>query len=315
MPTFKSPERGTPGFASHQIEAFGSMLWTCSFMSHISTSISASYGTGRPAAWTIVLTVLPCFLAGLPGVLEGRPGSAGVLAIYGAYTVIPQVIVLLYGTLLMRTLATALILVPIGTSLVPTTLSATGSVSAWGSLTGALVALNAFTVLRPLSVPVGFTFRGNGDVVLILILKIFGLAIISAVSGLFASSATGFASYEAPKKVSPGRELAICVGLYLNALCEEVMYRGVLLNILLEWFPTQEFVAVIIASGLFGLAHLRRDKHGFRAPNWRYAVTATTYGFACALAWNISKRVTLSAFVHAAFNYAMRALIKKTSVE
>ena len=310
MPAFSPPQRGSPGFQNHQIEALGSTLWTFVFLSHLSSTVSQSYGRGTSAWWTAILVTAPCILAGLPGVRERRRGATRALLAFVTYALAPAFVSLLGGaSLLYRTLSAVLIIIPLVSCILPTGLSATGSVTAWASLTAALVSLNTFSVLSPMPLSMGFTFRGHFTDLLVAV----GCAAVAVIAGLFTAYAVGFARYERPRRFDPA-EIAMGFGFYLNALCEEVIYRGVMLNLVMEWIPGQEVLSLVVGSMLFGLAQISRDKHGFKAPNWRFMVTATVYGGVCGIAWQRTGRVTVSAVVHAIFNYILRKT-NKMSVE
>ncbi len=310
VPAFRPPERGSPGFQNHQIEALGSTLWTCVFLSHLSSTFSESYGRGNSAWWTAVLVTIPCVLAGLPGARERREGAITTLFVYVLYALAPALIALLSdGSLPYRTMSAVVIILPLALSSLPTRLSATGSVTAWSSLTAALVALNTFSVLSPMPRSMGFTMRGYFTDAFVAI----GCAACAVVVGLFTAYAVGFARYERPRRFDPA-ELALAFAFYLNALCEEVMYRGVLLNLIMEWLPKHQILCLALGSVLFGLAQLSRDKHGFKPPNWRFAITAAVYGGVCGVAWQQTGRVTVSAVVNATFCYILRKT-NKMSVE
>ena len=72
-----------------------------------------------------------------------------------------------------------------------------------------------------------------------------------------------------------------------------------MLNLVMEWIPGQQVVLLMMGSMLFGLAQISRDKHGLKAPNWRFMVTATVYGSVCGTAQQRTGRVTVSAHGHA----------------
>lgn len=311
MPAFRVVDRERPGFQAQQLEALASTLWTVLFLSHLSTTLSASYGTGMDAWYTVPLVALPVILAGLPGLQEGRPGAARTLTCYTIYAIAPGVIVLVFPTLPGRFLAAFAIIAPLVLALLPSDLSATGSVSAWASLTAALSAAHTYIVVAPLARPVGLAFRTSTGGAAAGAL----CSVLSIICGLLTARMIGLARFEFPRRFDAARESALLTGLLLNALCEETLYSGVVLNLLDEWLPTQPLIALMLSMSIFAFAHLHRDKYGYKAPNWRFAIVTAVYGAFCAIAWRISGRVIVAAAVHASFNYALRALLKKDSME
>lgn len=308
MPSFNAQDRSKSG---QQLEALGSTLWSALFLSHLSTTLSSSYGRGHSAYYTIVLVALPVLMAGIPGASENRRGAKRALFLHVTYAILPALIVLYSPTLQGRSIAALFIHAPLALALLPKSLSATGSVSAWGLLSAALVSVNTFTVLAPPLRPVGFALRGGpADV-----FSAFLCALGAIIAGFSTAYLTRFARFEKPRRTDPAREIALIAGLYLNALCEETLYRGLALNLFDEWLPARPAVALTAASVLFALAHLQREKHGFKTPNWRFAATALAYGGFCGVAWRRSGRVAVAAVVHAAFNYALRVMLKKDNIE
>lgn len=313
MPEFKPITADKEGFRGQALEAMGSTVWTCLFLSYFSRGLTRSWGHGRSAWASVPLCAIPVLCAGLPGAVEGRSGARVALCAYLLYALAPG-LVLLYAdqtSLLAHFLAAALIHLPLHLGALPKGLSATGDVTAWDTLTAALVALNSFSVVSPLERPVGFTFRGvPADVPLALICAVGALA-----TGLLTAYAVGFAEFERPRRLNPAQQLAAVIGLYLSALCDEVLFRGVLLNLLVQWHGGEAYSAIALGCLLYGAAQLRKKKHEFNAPNWRFAVTSAVFGVFCGIAWTVSDRVPVAAFVNTVFHYALRTLLKKTSVE
>lgn len=91
----------------------------------------------------------------------------------------------------------------------------------------------------------------------------------------------------------PVRLLGSVVGIYATvALSEELYFRGILEN-LLSGSLRGLVLARLIASLLFGLAHL---SPGF--PNWRYAVVAAVAGWFYGRAYSENHSVVASAVTH-----------------
>ncbi len=83
--------------------------------------------------------------------------------------------------------------------------------------------------------------------------------------------------------------------LWVVALSEEFFFRG-LLQQWLEGWTGSAAAALIVASMLFGSAHL--SFHGI-FPNWRWAIVAAILGVFCGLAWRNSRSVQAGMVTHA----------------
>jgi membrane protease YdiL (CAAX protease family) len=94
---------------------------------------------------------------------------------------------------------------------------------------------------------------------------------------------------------------AILAGYIFVALIEEVLFRGVIQN-LLEKRLENKTIALVIASVIFGFAHLNNATHGFPIPNWAYALMATLAGLAYGWVWQRTRKVTVSAITHMLVN-------------
>lgn len=83
--------------------------------------------------------------------------------------------------------------------------------------------------------------------------------------------------------------------LWVVALPEEFFFRGLLQQWLERW-TGHAVVALVIASAIFGTAHL-----GFHRifPNWRWAIVAGVLGLFLGLAWKNSRSVQASMVTHA----------------
>jgi hypothetical protein len=90
-------------------------------------------------------------------------------------------------------------------------------------------------------------------------------------------------------------------GYLLTALIEEVLFRGLIQNLLSERIGNK-WVALMIASVVFGLAHLNNTTAGYISPNWAYALMATMAGVAYGWVWLRTGKVTASALTHMLVN-------------
>ena len=93
----------------------------------------------------------------------------------------------------------------------------------------------------------------------------------------------------------------ILAGYLLVALIEEVLFRGVIQNLIAKRFKNNT-AALIIASMIFGLAHLNNATQGFPTPNWAYVLMATLAGLAYGWVWQRTEKVTASAMTHMMVN-------------
>lgn len=164
------------------------------------------------------------------------------------------------------------------------------------TLTAVALALYLFLVRHPVQ-GVGFTFQlGWRD-------------IRNALSGLLAYSVLGlplglgirFLHYNPALPGVLDLILGALGGYLLIALIEEVLFRGLILNLLSERIENKG-VALVIASFVFGLAHLNNTTAGYSTPNWAYALMATMAGVAYGWVWLRTGKVTASAITHMLVN-------------
>jgi uncharacterized protein len=105
--------------------------------------------------------------------------------------------------------------------------------------------------------------------------------------------------------------LLIAIGTFLGmlwvlALSEEFFFRGLLQQWLERWTGNRT-VALLIASGIFGSAHLG-FQHKF--PNWQWAIVAGILGIFCGLAWRNTRSVQSSMVTHALLVTVWRVFLK-----
>jgi membrane protease YdiL (CAAX protease family) len=102
-----------------------------------------------------------------------------------------------------------------------------------------------------------------------------------------------------PHPRSAGLTILLAIGsfpgiLWVVALSEEFFFRGLLQQWLERW-TGQPNIALIVASLLFGSAHL-----GFHRvfPNWRWAIVAAILGVFCGLAWRKTRSIQSAMVTH-----------------
>jgi membrane protease YdiL (CAAX protease family) len=164
------------------------------------------------------------------------------------------------------------------------------------TLTGVLLALFLLLVRHPLS-DVGPSFRWRGSDVRSALLGLLGFALVGLPVGL----GLRFIRY-GPVAPDLRSVLTGVVGGYLLvALPEEVLFRGIIQNLLTK--RTQRgALGLAIAAPIFGLAHLNNATPGYTAPNWAYVLVATLAGLAYGWVWMRTKKVTVSALTHMLVN-------------
>jgi membrane protease YdiL (CAAX protease family) len=99
-----------------------------------------------------------------------------------------------------------------------------------------------------------------------------------------------------PQPLNPALALATFFGiLWVVALSEEFFFRGLLQPWLGRWTGSAR-AGLVLASVLFGSAHLGFQHH---FPNWRFATVAAIAGFFYGLAWQRARSVQASMVTHA----------------
>ncbi|KAI0564097.1 CPBP intramembrane metalloprotease [Gracilaria domingensis] len=277
------PTMPEPGGRGHAMEATASMIWTLLFLAYSSSTFLSEFSRGWEAVWTVFLVILPITLAGLPKVMERKPGAVTNLIIYVAYGLVPSFIQLMqHGDLTsvaseLADLITVLIIwLPLEFNVLAAELSATGRVTAWGQLTAALNILNIFSILRPLpDVPkareLGYTFKLNAQDILTGTL----FAALYTVTGMVLATVIRFARFTRPGRLKPDRAVPTVIGLYMISVTDELLFRGMMQNMLEQRLGSNSPIALGIAALAFGMTRLRKPKQGFTTPNLRYvAITA-----------------------------------------
>ena len=163
-------------------------------------------------------------------------------------------------------------------------------------LIGLNLTLFLFLVEHPLP-KLGFTFALTRDDLKQAISGFLGIGILLIPVGF----QLGFLSY-APQRITFPVVLELTVlGYFLVALVEEILFRGIIQNILGE-LTHQKTVSLLLAAVIFGLSHLNNATPGFAEPNWGYALMATLAGVAYGWVWQRTGKVTASALTHMMVN-------------
>lgn len=169
----------------------------------------------------------------------------------------------------------------------------------FSQLLGMNLALFCFMAIRPIE-GIGFTFRlTKRDVVQALI----AFAWFFPVALVFGTM-TGFVPFE-PHLPDPALIAPVILGLtFMVALPEEVLFRGLVQNLMQRATSTARgrFVALVIASVLFGCTHL--NNHPLF--DWRYVTIASVAGIAYGTVYNRTGKVTAAAITHALVDIVWR---------
>lgn len=171
-------------------------------------------------------------------------------------------------------------------------------------LTAVVLGFLLFQVIRPVE-RLGYTYRlGLGDVKYALI----GL-VAFAVVGMPLGVAMGFirfglAPFDAGEWL--GRLLAI---YFLNALPEELLFRGLIQNLIEQRFG-RGWGTLVAAAVIFGVSHINNTTAFHRPPNWPYIVMATLAGLAYGWAWRKSEKITASAITHTLVNFTWAVVFR-----
>ena len=110
---------------------------------------------------------------------------------------------------------------------------------------------------------------------------------------------------------NPALTVLLAIGTFLGmlwvlALSEEFFFRGLLQQWLERWTGNAN-VALIVASVIFGCAHLGFHR---KFPNWQWAIVAGILGVFCGLAWRNSRSVQSSMVAHALLVTVWRVFLR-----
>jgi membrane protease YdiL (CAAX protease family) len=158
------------------------------------------------------------------------------------------------------------------------------------------LALYLFVIRHPLS-GIGYTFHFSWQDLKTSLQGLLIYALVGVPTGLL----MGFLHFN---PILPGlADLigGILAGYLLVALIEETLFRGVIQNSIAKRFKNSN-MALIIASVIFGLAHLNNATEGFPIPNWGYVLMATLAGLTYGWVWQRTRKVTASAITHMLVN-------------
>lgn len=307
------PKMPGPGDRSQMFEGLASMCWTMLFFSYSSNTFKSEFGHGWVASWTILFVLVPIGFVGAAAILDRRPGAIKMVASYLIYAILPGLIQLAkpedYKSMAaeLADLFTVLVIwLPVELKLLSTDLSPTGKVTVWGRLTAALNIINCFTVLRPFSEveharDIGYTYKFTLD-------EVFPAVAASAVSLAVAiplALIMRFGKLKQPNDFKIQQELPAFVGLYMNAITEELLFRGLILNMLEQRLGQNSLIALLVSAAAYAAVHIQKSKLDTEPPNIRFACLSFIISLACGVIWRYTGKVTVSAITLAIFNSVM----------
>jgi membrane protease YdiL (CAAX protease family) len=152
---------------------------------------------------------------------------------------------------------------------------------------------------------IGFTFRLRWRDLRSALLGLAGFAVLGLPLGLW----IGFLRCAPALPRWPDVAMGIVAGYLLVALPEELLFRGIIQNLMARR-AKHKWTAPIIASVVFGLAHLNNATRGYAVPNWAYVAMATLAGLAYGWVWQRTKKVTASAVTHMLVNLVWGILLQ-----
>lgn len=163
-------------------------------------------------------------------------------------------------------------------------------------LIAVLLMLYIFLIYRPLK-EIGFSFRWRWCDLWSALLGLGLFIVIGIPTGL----ATGFLHFQPALPKLANAAFSIIGGYLLVALPEEILFRGMIQNMLRERLKSN-WIALLIAAPIFGLAHLNNATRGFAVPNWGYVLMASLAGLAYGYVWMRTRKVTAAAITHMLVN-------------
>jgi membrane protease YdiL (CAAX protease family) len=93
--------------------------------------------------------------------------------------------------------------------------------------------------------------------------------------------------------------------LFFTAWPEELLFRGILQNLLSRTFSS-EWAGLIVASIVFGFSHIQHAPF----PNWKYVLLASIAGFFYGRAWMKTKSIVPGVLMHALVDISWHVLFR-----
>lgn len=310
---------------SRGCEGIAALTWTVLFLALSSSTFLATLAaTPYPGLTAVAVVGAPIALASIPLLVLRPPHTARTLAAYAAYIATP--IALAAGRpvgpgaagLAVDAATVAALWAPLEARLLPAALSATGTVAVWGMCTGLLSAVTIFSVVRPAAIPIGYTYALSAADVGAGVVGA-GIGVVTILPAAMAVGAAGRPHSLAASAVQAKGGMAIA--LYASALGEEILFRGLVQNLLTETLGggAKGAVPLLLGAAVYAASHLRSRRRGSRgggggavaAPaaggwNLRAAAVAGVAGVVYGGVWAVTGKVTVAAGAHAAVDWVWR---------
>jgi membrane protease YdiL (CAAX protease family) len=310
----------------------GGLVLIAAYLATIKQSIRERLGdwlVRRPLSiWLLPASLLACYM-----VVAAATGQRALkpLAVLAAYFAIPTLLVYLTGPksddgcsgrdLVINACVVLWIWLPIEFGLVPTRwLHVTiGRGTPTGLPLGIYAALvYSLTVLsgwRRFDLKCDLSFKKSYLVPIVTTFEILGvvLILITMSSGfvqLRLANLTQLNLFGLPLEIAA--PLTLIIGLPVVVLgltlAEELIFRGAIQNLLARRLPP--VLALVIASVVFGLAHVNNTAFGFDFPNWPYVGLATLAGLGYGFVFLRTQSIVASATLHALIALASKLFLR-----
>jgi membrane protease YdiL (CAAX protease family) len=169
-------------------------------------------------------------------------------------------------------------------------------------LTAICLGLLLFLVIRPLE-GIGYTYRLS-----LKNLGAAGLAVgVFAIIGIPLGLGLGFIKIKTAAFSVTDWVLRFLVIYFLNALPEELLFRGVVQNLVERRFG-RGWQTLLVSAIFFGFTHINNTTAFHSPPNYAYVVMASIAGVAYGWVWRRSGKITASAITHTLVNFIWSVL-------
>jgi membrane protease YdiL (CAAX protease family) len=268
-------------------------------------------GRKLKGGWLIGSLLVPYLLAALPSASADLASFCSGLARMAAYLFVPG-LVLLFRPAQNRPLdladltAMLALWLPVEFGWLPRAEAAVapGVALPIPLLTAVCLGFLLFRVIRPLE-GLGYTFRLGAADGLYAVLALGAFAVTGIPLGLaLGFFKFGFAPFDA------GAWAAQLLGIYfLNALPEELLFRGLLQNLVEQRFG-RNWRMLTVAALVFGVSHANNTTAHHAPPNWPNVFLATLGGLAYGWVWRRTGKIRASALTHTLVNFTWGAVLR-----
>lgn len=170
-----------------------------------------------------------------------------------------------------------------------------------------VLGLYLFAIVRDLP-DIGYNFRWRAFDFKPVLISLVALACFLIPFGVY----SGFIRFS-QLDTSAADSVKLILGIYfLNALPEELLFRGILQNILdktLGRFSGGKWMALALAAAIFGYSHY----NNFNPPDMRYVYLAALAGLFYGWTYMKTGKTTISALVHTGVNFLWAIFFKDTA--